>query len=102
MPPLHTTAGFDFYCAFPQDAQHNRADAGRSIETPVLYLCAEGSRGSVEDYASGLRASGIKSLSAEVVAAAGHFLPDEKPAELWRLVPKFATSTAKPYPEGNG
>jgi pimeloyl-ACP methyl ester carboxylesterase len=83
------TAGFDFYRAFPQDAQHNLADAGTSTDTPVLYVRGEGSRGDIDSYAQGLRTAGVRALTPKLIPDAGHFIPDEQPAALWQLIHEF-------------
>jgi pimeloyl-ACP methyl ester carboxylesterase len=90
------TAGFDFYRAFPQDAQHNLADAGATTETPVLYVRGDASRGDIDSYAQGLRAAGVQQLTAKLVADAGHFIADEQHAELWRLIHDFITRPQAP------
>jgi pimeloyl-ACP methyl ester carboxylesterase len=95
-------AGFDFYRAFPHDAEHNLAGLDATTNTPVLYLRGAGSRGDIDSYAQGLRAVGVPTLTAKLVAGAGHFIPEEQPAELWRLIHEFVTTTAsepgKPAP----
>jgi len=83
------TAGFDFYRAFPQDARDNLEAAGTETRTPVLYLRGADSRGDLESYAQGLRAAGVRKLAARQVPDAGHFIPDEQPAALWRAIREF-------------
>lgn len=86
------TAGFDFYRAFPQDARDNLKEAGTETRTPALYLRGAGSRGDLESYAQGLRAAGVTKLAARQVPDAGHFIPDEQPAGLWRAIHEFMTT----------
>jgi pimeloyl-ACP methyl ester carboxylesterase len=83
------TAGFDFYRAFPQDASDNLDEAGTETRTPVLYLRGAGSRGDLESYAQGLRSAGVTKLTARQIPDAGHFIPDEQPADLWRAIHEF-------------
>jgi pimeloyl-ACP methyl ester carboxylesterase len=83
------TAGFDFYRAFPQDARDNLGVVGAETRTPVLYLRGAGSRGDLESYAQGLRSAGVTKLTARQIPDAGHFIPDEQPADLWRAIHEF-------------
>ncbi|MET8007055.1 alpha/beta fold hydrolase [Nonomuraea glycinis] len=84
------TAGFDFYRAFAQDARDNTASA-TPTRTPLLYLRGQSEGGDIATYAAGLRAAGIEDLTTAVVPDAGHFAPEEAPAEVWRLIHEFAT-----------
>lgn len=72
--------GFEWYRAFEQDARDNRADAGRRIDTPTLYLrgAAEPGHG-LDAYLDGLRASGLAHVHGELIANSGHFTPEEQP-----------------------
>ncbi|WP_406316839.1 alpha/beta hydrolase [Streptosporangium sp. NBC_01639] len=84
------TAGFDFYRAFAQDARDNTASAA-AIRTPLLYLRGQSEGGDIATYAAGFREAGIENLTTAVVPGAGHFAPEEAPAEVWRLIREFAT-----------
>lgn len=90
------SAGFGFYRGFAQDTQDNLAPTGAAIDTPVLYLRGEASRGGIDSYAQGLRAAGIRQLTAKLIPDAGHWIPDEQPAQLWRHLQEFITTTAPP------
>jgi pimeloyl-ACP methyl ester carboxylesterase len=57
----------------------------------VLYVRGETSRGDIDRYAHGLQDAGVRALTAKLVADAGHFVADEQPAELWRLIHEFIT-----------
>lgn len=72
--------GFEWYRAFEQDARDNRADAGQRLDTPTLYLrgAAEPGQG-LDAYVEGLRAAGLTHLRGELIAASGHFAPEEQP-----------------------
>jgi pimeloyl-ACP methyl ester carboxylesterase len=91
-------AGFDLYRAFPQDANDNLADTTAAVSTPVLYVRGEGSRGDLESYARGLRAAAVKHLTARLIPDAGHFIPDEQPAELWRTIRDFIATPPSERP----
>jgi pimeloyl-ACP methyl ester carboxylesterase len=89
-------AGFGFYRAFAQDARDNLAGAGAAIDTPVLYARGAASSGSIDRYARGLSAAGVRRLTTTLIARAGHFIPDEQPAELWRQIHEFIASSPAP------
>ena len=86
-------AGFDFYRALAEDARDNSAAIGATTDTPVLYIRGEGSRGNIDSYAEGLRAAGVRHLTARLIPNTGHFIPDEQPAELWQHIHEFLTAT---------
>jgi pimeloyl-ACP methyl ester carboxylesterase len=83
------TAGFDFYRAFPQDANDNVRDTDAETNIPVLYLRGERSRGDLDRYQHGLRAAGITNLTATLIPDTGHFIPEEQPARLWQAIHEF-------------
>lgn len=89
------TAAFDFFRAFPQDAQENLASTDTAVDTPVLYVGGEGSRGDIDSYAHGLRAAGIRRLTARLIPDTGHFIADEQPRELWRAIHEFITDSGQ-------
>jgi pimeloyl-ACP methyl ester carboxylesterase len=89
------TAGFDLYRAFPQDAKDNLAETTATVDTPTLYVRGKGSRGDLDSYANGLRAAGVENLSAELIADAGHFIPDEQPAALWQAIDDFIVAALR-------
>lgn len=86
------TAGFGFYRGFAQDVRDNLDANSAPTDTPVLYVRGAASGGDTDRYAQGLRAAGVRRVSTGLVAEAGHFIPDEQPAELWRHVREFITS----------
>jgi len=90
------TAGFGFYRGFAQDVHDNLDETGAATDTPVLYVRGAASHGNIDTYAQGLRAAGVRRLTTRLVPEAGHFIPDEQPAELWRHVHEFITSSSAP------
>jgi pimeloyl-ACP methyl ester carboxylesterase len=90
------TAGFDLYRAFAQDARDN-AVATAAVRTPVLYLRGASEGRDIAAYAAGFRAAGLENLTTALVPGAGHFAQEEAPAEVWRLIHRFATG--RPLPE---
>jgi pimeloyl-ACP methyl ester carboxylesterase len=81
------TAGFDFYRAFARDARDN-AESGTTaaVDTPLLYLRGEREGGNIASYAAGLRDAGVKHVTTALVPNAGHFTPEEAPADVWRFI----------------
>jgi pimeloyl-ACP methyl ester carboxylesterase len=81
------TAGFDFYRAFAQDARDNAAFAqAAAVDTPLLYVRGDREGGDIASYAAGFRDAGVKQVTTALVPDAGHFTPEEAPADIWRLV----------------
>jgi pimeloyl-ACP methyl ester carboxylesterase len=87
--PGALSAGFDWYRAFPRDADENIRPHD-PVGTPVLCVRGAGERGDVEAYASGLRASGMLDVSTAVIADAGHFTQEEQPERTWAAIAAFA------------
>ena len=83
------SAGFDWYRAFPRDAEQNIRPHD-PIGIPVLCVRGSGERGDVEAYASGLRPSGMVNVSTAVIADAGHFTQEEQPERTWAAIAAFA------------
>jgi pimeloyl-ACP methyl ester carboxylesterase len=86
------TASFNWYRAFPRDVEDSqRASAGPPVSTPLLYLRGERERGGdIGPYVRGLRDAGVTHIQSALVPGAGHFTPQEAPAETWRLIARFA------------
>lgn len=82
-------AGFDDYRAsFPEDAEHDDADAGRKLTMPVLVLWGQASLLSVlptldiwRDYAEDVIGAGLPEC--------GHFLAEEQPDALLAHLKRF-------------
>ncbi|WP_426510384.1 alpha/beta fold hydrolase [Dactylosporangium sp. McL0621] len=77
-------AGFSWYRAFPADAADNAGAI--DVRTPLLYLRGELEGGDIAAYAAGFRAAGVRDVATGVIEGAGHFTPDQAPAEVWRLI----------------
>jgi pimeloyl-ACP methyl ester carboxylesterase len=45
--------------------------------------------GDIADYVQGFRDAGVSQVHSGIVAGAGHFSPEENPAETWRLIAEF-------------
>jgi pimeloyl-ACP methyl ester carboxylesterase len=86
--PEALTAGFDWYRALSDDAEHNSADAG-PIETPVLYLRGDADPVDVEAYLDGFRSAGLRNIESAVVPHSGHSASIESPDALWAAIAAF-------------
>lgn len=86
--PDALSAGFDWYRAFDEDAAANAADAG-PCTVPLLYVRGGDDAAALESHASGLRQAGFARVETAPIARAGHFVPDEAPAELAALLTGF-------------
>lgn len=92
-------AGFNFYRAMRQDLADNRAllDTGFRLQMPTLGLGGGGSRGRGAGVLASLqRVADLAEGGA--VADCGHFIPEEKPAELAQLLRDFLLKPAPPAP----
>jgi pimeloyl-ACP methyl ester carboxylesterase len=84
-------AGFDWYRAFPTDAEDNQRSArGAPVSTPVLYVRGEREGGDIARYVDGLRSSGVQHVEQATIPAAGHFTQDEAPTAVWQALARFA------------
>jgi pimeloyl-ACP methyl ester carboxylesterase len=84
---LHT--GFDWYRAFPQDAEDNLAVRGDEVRTPVLYLRGDSEVGDLDSYLEGLRQGGLRDVRGRLIANCGHFAIDEQPEAVARALCEF-------------
>jgi len=62
------------------------------VTTPLLYVRGAASRADVDAYVEGFRRAGVKHVYSSVIPDAGHFIPDEQPKALWRVLKDFAAS----------
>jgi len=76
-------AGFNFYRALPRDVEDNRATlaTGFKLPMPTLGIGGGGSRGRGDLVVESLRRVAIHAEGG-AIADCGHFIPEEKPAEL--------------------
>ncbi len=83
-------AGFNFYRALSKDVADNRATLESSFKLPMptLGLGGGGSRGRGELVVESLRRVALKA-DGGAVADCGHFIPEEKPAELAQRLRAF-------------
>jgi pimeloyl-ACP methyl ester carboxylesterase len=81
-------AGFDWYRAFPRDAEANRE--GARVAVPLLYVRGEKEGGRIEDYVKGFTDSGVEYVSSRLIPGVGHFPHEEAPLETWQALAEFA------------
>ncbi len=83
-------AGFNFYRALPQDVADNRElfATGFKLPMPTLGIGGGGSRGRADLIVQSLRRVALRSEGG-AIADCGHFIPEEKPDELARLLREF-------------
>jgi pimeloyl-ACP methyl ester carboxylesterase len=83
-------AGFNFYRALQKDIADNRATlaTGFKLPMPTLGLGGGGSRGRGELVVESLRRVALKA-DGGAIADCGHFIPEEKPAELAQRLREF-------------
>lgn len=86
-------AGFAWYRQLTTDARDNAATGGAACGTPLLYLRGEHERGDLSDYVDGFVGAGLTRVSSAVVGGAGHFAPEDNPAEVWTRIREFTERT---------
>lgn len=79
-------AAFNYYRALPQDAKDNEELAKKKLPMPVLALGGEfGEGGSVLDSVKQV----AEDVQGGIVERAGHFIPEERPDQLVKLMLDF-------------
>src|SRR5437867_1558096 len=68
------TAGFNWYRAFPADAEENQKTVSNAkVATPLLYVRGERETGAIDAYVQGLRGAGMINVEHKLIPSAGHF-----------------------------
>jgi pimeloyl-ACP methyl ester carboxylesterase len=95
--PGALSASFDWYRAFPADAERNaHAAEGAPIATPLLSLRGSRERGSTaQRYADGFSSAGLTRVESVVIEGAGHFPQEESPGLTWAAIRDFAAQYPK-------
>ena len=83
------TAGFNWYRALAQDAEHN-ADRTR-IDTPILYVRGDADGRSPEDYLPSFQAAGATNIRGAVIPG-GEYVAEEQPELLIDELTRFRAS----------
>jgi pimeloyl-ACP methyl ester carboxylesterase len=82
-------AGFSYYRALPQDAATNREIVARmKLQMPVLAIGGDKARGRGKEAEESLRRVATN-VRGEVIADCGHFIPEEQPEILARMLLDF-------------
>jgi pimeloyl-ACP methyl ester carboxylesterase len=88
--PEQLHAGFELYRALPMDAKFN-AEQRSAIDVPLVMAGGEKSFGPLlPRLAETLRNYGWSNVTAEIIANAGHYLPDEQPDAVTALIERYA------------
>ncbi|HEV2289869.1 MAG TPA: alpha/beta fold hydrolase [Candidatus Acidoferrales bacterium] len=94
--PDHLPAAFETYRAFPADAKFFAAQTGR---TDIPLVIGAGEHDVVETFlpriAAAMRAHGCTNVDVETIQGAGHYVADEAPNALAKLVERFAAVSPK-------
>ena len=88
--PASLSTGFDWYRAFPRDEKDNAIHS--SVDIPLLYIRGDKDYGKISDYVEGFKKKGINHLTAELIRDCGHFISEEQPDELARVIDQFIMS----------
>ena len=90
------SAGFGFYRTFSQDKLFN--DGRREpLAVPLLVAGADRSLGAgTQVLAQALRDHGASEVRAATIEASGHWVAEERPDEVARLIGRFVTIVGKP------
>ncbi len=91
-------AGFNLYRALPQDVADNQSvfSTGFKLPMPTLGLGGGGARGRGNIVVSSLRRVALQ-VEGGSVADCGHFIPEEQPEQLARLLRVFLTARRQPH-----
>jgi pimeloyl-ACP methyl ester carboxylesterase len=83
-------AGFDWYRAMPQDAEHN--SKRKDIRTPLLYLRGDADGRSPDDYVPGIKDAGAVNVESGVLPNSGEYAPEEAPRALIEALRRFTSA----------
>jgi pimeloyl-ACP methyl ester carboxylesterase len=83
---------FEFYRAFPADAEFNAAQRS-SMNVPLLLAAGEKSPFNrfIPGIAEGLRAHGCANVKTKVIQGSSHYVADEQPAAVAELIERYAS-----------
>jgi pimeloyl-ACP methyl ester carboxylesterase len=85
--PQALKAGFDWYRAMAQDAEHNAQP--KRIDIPLLYLRGDADGRTPAEYANGLINAGVHHLETGVLPHSGEYAPEEAPQALIAALRRF-------------
>lgn len=89
-------AAFEMYRALPAVSRFNASETG-AISTPVFYGAGDKSPFAklVPVFSDGLRDDGCLHVNTGLIRSAGHFLIEDQPAEVARLIEHYAAAQPK-------
>lgn len=94
--PDHLRAAFETYRAFPADAKFFTAQTGR---TDIPIVIGAGEHDLIESFlpriAAAMRAHGCTNVKVETIPGAGHYVADEAPNALAKLMERYAAVSTK-------
>jgi pimeloyl-ACP methyl ester carboxylesterase len=86
-------AGFEYYRAFPIDAEQNKELSGNKLQIPVLVLGGDIYPAVGGDLPGNFALSSIQSLASNVsgvtVPLSGHWIPEEQPGFVIEKLARF-------------
>jgi pimeloyl-ACP methyl ester carboxylesterase len=84
-------AGLEFFRAFPANEKFNAAPQSASA-VPIVLVGADRSFGKLNpQFAQSLRACGCTKVTVEVIVNSGHYLVDEQPEAVAKLIEDYAS-----------
>jgi pimeloyl-ACP methyl ester carboxylesterase len=87
-------AGFALYRALPLDLADNERHT-EALDTPVHLAFAEFSHATVlRDVSAGLREAGARRVAASVIRDSGHWVAEERPADVAAAIDRFVSDVA--------
>jgi pimeloyl-ACP methyl ester carboxylesterase len=88
--PGQMAAAMGMYRAFDADERFGQEQRG-PLDVPIVLVAGDSSFGTLlPDMVSGLRGVGVRSVTSETIAQGGHYLADERPAEVTALIERHA------------
>jgi pimeloyl-ACP methyl ester carboxylesterase len=83
-------AAMAMYRAFDDDEKFGREHRGL-LDVPIAIVVGDKTFGSLlPEMAYGLKGAGVHTVATETIAGAGHYVVDEKPAEVATLIERYA------------
>jgi pimeloyl-ACP methyl ester carboxylesterase len=83
-------AGFEFYRAFPANAEFNQSHRERLTVPLVLAGGERSAAASNPKLATSLRALGVAQVDVEIIRDSGHYVADEQPDAVAALIERYA------------
>ena len=89
--PGQFAAAMGMYRAFDKDEKFGREQRG-PLDVPIVLAAVGGTFAALlPAMANGLKGAGVRAVATEVVPDAGHYVLDERPAEVATLIERYAS-----------